>query len=96
MTHRIFSLLYGPLHLQNVDPIRDWGGVCVWLKCSDSFYVVFLLQAYYRQGIALQCQERHAEALAAFASGLAQEPKSVQLLSGLVESAMKSPLRGKN
>jgi cytochrome c-type biogenesis protein CcmH/NrfG len=31
--------------------------------------------------------------LAAFSSGLAQDPKSLQLLAGLVEAAMKSPLR---
>ena len=37
---------------------------------------------------------RHGEALAAFSQGLAQDPKSMQLLSGLVEAAMKSPLRG--
>ena len=52
------------------------------------------LQAYYRQGVALQCMGRHGEALAAFSQGLAQDPKSMQLLSGLVEAAMKSPLRG--
>ncbi|XP_071443187.1 tetratricopeptide repeat protein 28, partial [Hetaerina americana] len=50
-------------------------------------------KAYYRQGVALQCLGRHAEALAAFSSGLAQDPKSTQLLSALVEAAMKSPLR---
>ena len=81
-------------------------------------------QGYYREGVALQCLGRHAEALAAFSSGLAQvqtiptkmirfedcndgeyadyddwivnlqDPKSLQLLAGLVEAAMKSPLRG--
>ncbi|CAN7987066.1 unnamed protein product, partial [Ixodes hexagonus] len=50
-------------------------------------------KAYYRQGVALQCLGRHADALAAFASGLNQDSKSVQLLAGLVEAAMKSPLR---
>ncbi|GAB6029967.1 Tetratricopeptide repeat protein 28 [Chamberlinius hualienensis] len=50
-------------------------------------------KAYYRQGVALLCLERQPEAIAAFASGLAQEPKNLQLLSGLVESAMKSPLK---
>ena len=45
--------------------------------------------------MALQCLARHAEALAAFATGLAQDPKSLQLLAGLVEAAMKSPLKGK-
>lgn len=57
--------------------------------------VSFLLQAYFRQGVALQYLGRHADALAAFASGLAQDPKSLQLLVGMVEAAMKSPLRGK-
>ena len=51
-------------------------------------------QAYFRQGVALQYLGRHADALAAFASGLAQDPKSLQLLVGMVEAAMKSPLRG--
>uniref|UniRef100_A0A3B4CP38 Tetratricopeptide repeat protein 28 n=1 Tax=Pygocentrus nattereri TaxID=42514 RepID=A0A3B4CP38_PYGNA len=51
------------------------------------------LQAYFRQGVALQYLGRHADALAAFASGLAQDPKSLQLLTGMVEAAMKSPLR---
>lgn len=54
----------------------------------------FPLQAYFRQGVALQYLGRHADALAAFASGLAQDPKSLQLLVGMVEAAMKSPLRG--
>uniref|UniRef100_A0A8B9GZS1 Tetratricopeptide repeat protein 28 n=1 Tax=Astyanax mexicanus TaxID=7994 RepID=A0A8B9GZS1_ASTMX len=51
-------------------------------------------KAYFRQGVALQYLGRHADALAAFASGLAQDPKSLQLLVGMVEAAMKSPLRG--
>ncbi|XP_037078157.1 tetratricopeptide repeat protein 28-like, partial [Pollicipes pollicipes] len=50
-------------------------------------------KAYYRQGVALQCMGRHGEALAAFSQGLAQDAKSLQLLAGLVEAAMKSPLR---
>ena len=57
---------------------------------------LFLFQAYYRQGVALQCLGKHAEALAAFSNGLAQDPKSTQLLAGLIEAAMKSPLRGKD
>lgn len=52
-------------------------------------------QAYYRQGVALQCLGRHADALGAFASALAQDDKSPQLLTSLTEAAMKSPLRGK-
>ncbi|CAL8249906.1 unnamed protein product [Boreogadus saida] len=54
---------------------------------------VTLGKAYFRQGVALQYLGRHADALAAFASGLAQDPKSLQLLVGMVEAAMKSPLR---
>ncbi|KAI8507337.1 Tetratricopeptide repeat protein 28 [Branchiostoma belcheri] len=52
-------------------------------------------KAYFRQGVALQCKGQHAEALAAFASGLAQDPKSLQLRAGMVEAAMKSPIREK-
>ncbi|XP_060048527.1 tetratricopeptide repeat protein 28 isoform X2 [Erinaceus europaeus] len=50
-------------------------------------------KAYFRQGVALQYLGRHADALAAFASGLAQDPKSLQLLVGMIEAAMKSPMR---
>ncbi|XP_066509678.1 LOW QUALITY PROTEIN: tetratricopeptide repeat protein 28-like [Hoplias malabaricus] len=50
-------------------------------------------KAYFRQGVALQYLGRHADALAAFASGLAQDPKSLQLLTGMMEAVMKSPLR---
>ena len=50
-------------------------------------------KAYFRQGVALQCLGRYAEALAAFSSGLAQDPNSKQLLSGLVEASVKSPMR---
>ena len=53
-------------------------------------------QAYYRQGVALQCLGRHADALGAFAFALAQDDKSPQLLTSLTEAAMKSPLRGKD
>ena len=34
--------------------------------------IVKKIQGYYREGVALQCLGRHAEALAAFSSGLAQ------------------------
>lgn len=47
----------------------------------------------FRQGVALQCLGRHGDALAAFSQGLAQDPRSQQLLSGLVEASIKSPLR---
>lgn len=49
-------------------------------------------KAYFRQGVALQCLGRYGEALAAFSSGLAQDPNSKQLLSGLIEASVKSPL----
>lgn len=61
---------------------------------SKEHLLLVFLQAYFRQGVALQYLGRHADALAAFASGLAQDPKSLQLLVGMVEAAMKSPLRG--
>ncbi|KAM9793920.1 tetratricopeptide repeat protein 28 isoform X2 [Syngnathus typhle] len=50
-------------------------------------------QAYFRQAVALQHLGRHGDALAAFASGLARDPKSPQLLTAMMEAAMKSPLR---
>nr|XP_019548082.2 tetratricopeptide repeat protein 28 isoform X1 [Aedes albopictus] len=50
-------------------------------------------KAYFRQGVALQCLGRYGEALAAFSSGLAHDPNSKQLLAGLVEASIKSPLR---
>lgn len=50
-------------------------------------------KAYFRQGVALQCLRRYGEALAAFSAGLAQDTNSKQLLSGLIEASIKSPLR---
>lgn len=50
-------------------------------------------KAYHRQGIALHGIGRHADALAAFASGLSQDSKSAYLLAALLETAMKSPFR---
>lgn len=64
------------------------------MSLYPSFPRLLSIQAYFRQGVALQYLGRHADALAAFASGLAQDPKSLQLLVGMVEAAMKSPLRG--
>lgn len=52
-----------------------------------------ILSAYFRQGVALQCLRRYGEALAAFSAGLAQDANSKQLLSGLIEASVKSPLR---
>ncbi len=53
-----------------------------------------IFQAYYREGVGLQGMGKDAEALAAFAAGLAQEPKSNQLISGMLDTALKSPLKG--
>ncbi|XP_013103199.2 tetratricopeptide repeat protein 28 [Stomoxys calcitrans] len=50
-------------------------------------------KAYFRQGVALQCLGRYGEALASFAAGLGQDPQNKQLLSGLLEASIKSPLR---
>lgn len=53
-------------------------------------------KAHYREGVALQCLGRHGDALAVFSTGLSIESKSTQLLAGLIEASIKSPLRGKN
>lgn len=50
-------------------------------------------KAYYRQGMALQGIGHWPSALAAFASGISQDSKSVRLLVAFVETAMKSPFR---
>ncbi|KAA0704263.1 Tetratricopeptide repeat protein 28 [Triplophysa tibetana] len=47
-------------------------------------------EAYFRQGVALQYLGRHADALAAFASGLAQDPKSLQLLLHIIRGVVQS------
>ena len=46
-------------------------------------------------GVVLQCLGCHADALAVFSSGLSQDPKSLQLLAGLVEAAVKLPPKGR-
>jgi hypothetical protein len=48
-----------------------------------------------REGVALQQLGQHGDALAAFAVGLAQDSSNTSLLSGLVDSSLKSPLKGK-
>lgn len=50
-------------------------------------------KAFFRQGVALQCLGRYGEALAAFSAGLSQDPGSKQLLAGLLEASIKSPLK---
>ncbi|CAB1319792.1 unnamed protein product [Coregonus sp. 'balchen'] len=67
--------------------------LCLYRLHIDRGNAAVIRMAYFRQGVALQYLGRHADALAAFASGLAQDPKSLQLLVGMVEAAMKSPLR---
>lgn len=39
---------------------------------------------------------RHSEALAAFATAVAHDSSSEQLLQTLIEAGLKSPLQGKN
>ena len=101
-----------------ISPLKTLLSIVFTKKYFQSHLKIFnnLLQAYYREGVALQCLGKHAEALAAFSQGLcltsniqdtrvkvskmsfpglAQDPKSLQLLAGLVEAAMKSPLKGK-
>lgn len=58
-------------------------------------FFLSLPQAYYRLGVALQGLERYEEAMVAFAEGLAADPKQAQMLSGLTETVLKSPLRGR-
>ena len=55
---------------------------------------LFYCQAYIREGTALQQLGQHADALAAFALGLANDTNNAQLLNGLTESVLKSPLQG--
>ncbi|XP_037935520.1 tetratricopeptide repeat protein 28 [Teleopsis dalmanni] len=50
-------------------------------------------KAYFRAGVAYQCLGRYGEALASFSAGLAQDAQNKQLLAGLVEASVKSPLR---
>lgn len=50
-------------------------------------------KAYFRQGVALQCLGRYGEALASFSAGLGQDSDNQQLLAGLIEATIKSPLR---
>ncbi|XP_033748780.1 tetratricopeptide repeat protein 28-like isoform X2 [Pecten maximus] len=55
----------------------------------------FSRKAYLREGVALQHLGQHGDALAALSSGLAQDSANSQLLSGLVDTALKSPLKEK-
>lgn len=62
---------------------------------SFSNYYINLLIYINNLGVALQCLGRHDQALGAFSEGLAREPNSERLLSGLIEACEKSPLAGK-
>ena len=61
---------------------------------STTLVLLLCLQAYLREGVALQQLGHHGDALAAFAAGLAQEPANGHLLSGLTDTALRSPLKG--
>ena len=52
------------------------------------------MQAYLREGVALQNLGQHGEALAAFGAGLAQDANNTNLITGLIDAALKSPLKG--
>lgn len=62
------------------------------------FYLIgeylFSSQAYLREGVALQNLGQHGEALAAFGAGLAQDANNTNLITGLIDAALKSPLKG--
>ena len=53
-------------------------------------------QSYYRLGVALQGLERYEEAMIAFAEGMASDPKQAPMLHGLIETMLRSPLRGES
>lgn len=71
------------------------GNVFIFRKTVYSDSIICFLQAYLREGVALQNLGQHGEALVAFASGLAQDPKNGHLLTGLIDTVVKSPLKGK-
>ncbi|XP_048757568.2 tetratricopeptide repeat protein 28-like isoform X3 [Ostrea edulis] len=52
-------------------------------------------QAYLREGVALQNLGQHGEALAAFGAGLVQDANNTNLITGLIDAALKSPLKDK-
>jgi hypothetical protein len=57
------------MHCYHISSVIGWKNSIN--DCTEC-HVLCLFQAYYREGVALQCLGRHAEALAAFSSGLAQ------------------------
>ena len=61
--------------------------------CS-TVWSMYVLQSYYRLGVALQGLERFEDAMVSFAEGLAIDPKSGPLLSGVTQTMLQSPLKG--
>ena len=59
------------------------------LYCSTVY-----IQGFYRLGIALQGMDDHEEAMVAFSQGLATNPKENAMLTALVETMLKSSLKG--
>lgn len=57
-------------------------------------YNYICLQAYLREGVALEHLNRDGDSLAAYAGGLAKEPHNASLLQSLLTAALKSPLKG--
>ena len=55
-------------------------------------FVLFL--GFYRVGIALQGMDDYEEAMVAFSQGLATNPKENAMLTALVETMLKSSLKG--
>ena len=54
------------------------------------------MQGFYRLGIALQGMDDYEEAMVAFSQGLATNPKEGTMLTALVETMLKSSLKGTN
>ena len=52
------------------------------------------IQGFYQLGIALQGMDDHEEAMVAFSQGLATNPKENAMLTALVETMLKSSLKG--
>lgn len=53
------------------------------------------MQSYYRLGVALQGLERYEDAMVAFAEGLAIDSKLTPLLSGVTQTMLLSPHKGR-
>ncbi|XP_053375846.1 tetratricopeptide repeat protein 28-like isoform X2 [Mercenaria mercenaria] len=69
--------------------------LCITPKEWKTLLVHLIRVAYIREGTALQQLGQHADALAAFAAGLAQDNNNTGLLTGLIDAAIKCPLKEK-